>query len=78
MVILGVDYGRRKIGLALSHGFLAEPFEVVRVSSLKEGVEKVAQVVRVEKADRVVVGVSEGEMGEEERSFARGLKKAIA
>lgn len=72
--ILGVDWGRRKIGLALSHGFLAQPFGVARVSSLEEGIEKVVRVVRVEKVDNVVVGVSEGEMGEEQRNFARGLK----
>lgn len=75
--ILGVDYGRRKLGLALSSGFLAEPFGVVRISSLKEGVEKAVRVVQVEKVDKIVVGVSEGEMGEEQRDFAQRLKERL-
>ena len=47
------------MGLALAGGFLAEPFLVVRVISVKGMVEKVVRVVKAEEVDRVVVGVSE-------------------
>ena len=69
MQLLGIDYGRKKIGVALSGGKLAEPFEVLRVKSIDEGVEKVGEIVKEKKVEKIVVGVSEGEMGEEAKAF---------
>ncbi len=66
MKILGIDYGRSKIGLALAEGSLATPWKVVRASELRRILEK-------ENFDKIVVGVSEGEMGEESKEFAEGL-----
>lgn len=71
--ILGIDYGRRKVGIALSEGVLVEPFKVIRVDSFEDAVKKVIEVIKVEKVDKVVVGVSEGKMGEESKKFASQL-----
>ena len=59
MIILGVDYGKSKIGLAIADGPLAAPLSVIQVSSLGDAVEKVLQVARTQLADKVVVGISE-------------------
>lgn len=77
MNVLGIDYGRRKIGLALSTGYIAAPHSVLRVSSWQEAFRKVVKVVQVEKARKVVVGVSEGEMGEEQKTFAKELARNV-
>lgn len=74
MKILGIDYGRAKIGLAISEAGLAEPWKVVWVGSMEEAVRKVVQVVQVE---QVVVGVSEGKMGEEQERFAKTLAERL-
>lgn len=66
MKILGIDYGKAKIGLATAEGPLAEPWKVVRPAEIKKIIEK-------ENFDKIVVGVSEGEMGEESKRFARAL-----
>lgn len=73
MKILGVDYGRKKIGLAISDGDLAQPLRVLSVNSREEAFAKVLQVMEIEKIDRVVVGISEGEMAEEIRDFTNTL-----
>lgn len=73
MNILGIDYGRKKIGMAISGGSIAKPLKVIRVNSFKEGVEKVLQNIRVLQVKKVVVGVSEGEMGDESRKFAKEI-----
>lgn len=73
MKILGIDYGRKKIGLAISDGDLAQPLRVLQVNSREEALAKILQVVEIEKVDRLVVGVSEGEMAEESRDFATSL-----
>jgi putative Holliday junction resolvase len=73
MKILGIDYGRRKIGLAIGENGLSEPFKVVGVESFDDAITKIKKVIELEKAVEVVVGVSEGEMGEESRQFAESL-----
>lgn len=66
MRILGIDYGRSKIGLAIAEGSLAEPWKVVKPGDVKGILEQ-------EKFDKIVVGVSEGVMGEESKKFAEAL-----
>jgi putative Holliday junction resolvase len=73
MKILGIDYGRSKIGLAVGVGTLAEPFRVIRVGSFEDALIKVKASIESEKPDKVVVGISEGEMGEESKKFAMEL-----
>lgn len=75
--MLGVDYGRKKIGLALAEGSLAEPMGVVRVGSANEAVRKVKQVIEEENIERLVLGLSEGEMAEETEEFGRKLEKEL-
>lgn len=69
MQLLGIDYGRKKIGLALSGGKLAEPYEVMRVNSIDEGVERVGELIKEKKVEKIVVGISEGEMADEAKAF---------
>ena len=78
MKILGIDYGRKKIGLAIADGPLAEPLKVVRFESLEKVLEKVEDVVKKEEIERVVVGVSERKMGIEQRVFGKSLKEKLS
>jgi putative Holliday junction resolvase len=73
MKILGIDYGRSKVGLAVGEAGFAEPLKVIHVNSYQEAVLKIKKEIELEKPEKVVVGVSEGEMGEESRTFARDL-----
>ncbi len=73
MKTLGIDYGRKKMGLAISEGILAEPWKVIKVGSFEEAVRKVLRILKELKVDRVIVGVSEQEIGEESKRFARRI-----
>jgi putative Holliday junction resolvase len=73
MNILGIDYGRKKIGLAIAEGKLAEPYLVIRVNSFEGAVAKVKQVIQVLQVNKVIVGVSEGQMAEESKKFAEEI-----
>lgn len=76
MKYLGIDYGKRKVGLAKSEGKLAEPFRVVEVSGLTDAVAKVAGLAEEEGIEVVVCGVAEsGEARNMARAFIRGLKE---
>jgi len=70
MKILGIDYGRSKIGLAISEGFLAEPYQVIKYKNPRQLAEKIMQLIEKEDIGKVIIGVSEGEMGAESKKFA--------
>ena len=71
MKLLGIDYGRRKIGLAMSDGKLSEPYQVIRYKDYDKMIAHVERVIEKQKIEKVVVGISEGEMGKESKEFAK-------
>lgn len=73
MKILGIDYGRRKIGVAISQGTLAEPLYVIRYKDTEKMIAHIRRIIEKQKVEKVVVGVSEGEMGEESKEFAKNF-----
>lgn len=75
MKILGIDYGRSKIGIALSEERLAFPLVVLRVSSLTETIKKIIKIANEENVDKIVVGISEQNMLREQRKFVQELGK---
>jgi putative holliday junction resolvase len=78
MKILGIDYGRRKIGIAISEAGFAEPLRVLRVQNVDDAIKKVSQVVQDLQVSKVVVGISEGEMGKESKGFSLSLSKKLS
>jgi putative Holliday junction resolvase len=75
MKYLGVDYGRRKIGLAISEGKLAEPWKVIRYKDIKILRDEIKKIATDLETETIVIGISEGEMGEEEKEFSSSLRK---
>jgi putative Holliday junction resolvase len=75
--VLGVDFGLRNLGLALSDPgeVLATPLRSLRVESVREAPAAVAAVVREVEAGAVVVGAPEGLEGEEGRAELRRVKR---
>lgn len=69
MAILGIDWGEAKLGLAVSVGKIAEPYEVVRYSDIKILREVLAEIVTKQNIEKIVVGVSEGKSEEAARAF---------
>jgi putative Holliday junction resolvase len=56
---LGIDYGTRRIGLALSDegGRFATPLEVIEVSTPQNAIDRICRVADSEAVVRVVVGL---------------------
>jgi len=73
MRILGIDYGRSKVGLAIAETPLAQPMGVIRYSTPGELQIKIKRVIEDSDIDKIVVGVSEGEMAKESEEFAKSL-----
>ncbi|OGM14463.1 hypothetical protein A2V80_00730 [Candidatus Woesebacteria bacterium RBG_16_39_8b] len=79
MRILAIDYGRKKIGLAVgdTETRFAEPHSVIKFNTPEEAIDKVAKVSRVSKVSRAVLGISEGKMAEETKEFGEKLKEEL-
>jgi len=86
MRTLGIDYGRRRIGLAVSDeaGFLARPLDPYqRTHSLRKDLEYLARLVREFEAGTIVVGLplnmdgSKGEMAVEVDEFVGQLQELM-
>ena len=74
MRLLGIDYGRAKVGLALSQGMLAEPVKVIRYEGEDELTQQIREIVEKEAVEKIVVGVSEGKSEQEARQYGEKLK----
>jgi putative Holliday junction resolvase len=83
--VLALDYGRARTGVAVSDptGTIARPLGVVERASTDGGLARVAEIVREEGAERVVVGLPltlRGERGEQAREteqFVDALRAAL-
>lgn len=76
--ILGLDYGRSKVGVAIGVGTFAEPLKVIRYKDTKTLEAQIKKLIEDEKIDKVIVGISEGEMGEETKEFAEAIQPFIS
>ena len=64
--VLGVDFGERRIGLAVAVGDLAEPFSIIEVGNLDAAVVQIAKICQQEEIKKIVVGLpldSQGQLG---------------
>ena len=85
MKVLALDYGRARTGVAVSDptGTLARPLGVVENARSGPGLARVAELVRAEQPDRVVVGLpltlrgTRGQQALETQRFVEALEAAV-
>jgi putative Holliday junction resolvase len=78
MKLLGIDYGLKKIGVAISAGKLAEPLRVIKVETPEKTIEKIVRIAGEEGVDKIIIGMSEGKTAEETKEFGNRLQKKTA
>ena len=79
MRYLGIDYGLKKMGLAVSEGTLAAPLRVVSLNSLKDALEKARRVIKEQAIDEVIVGVPESGVSlKATKNFIKALQAVIS
>lgn len=84
-VILAIDYGKKRLGLALSDefGVTSRPFATWTRINRRRDLSRLRDLVRQEKIRRIIVGLplhldgTPSEMSEEAKSFALRVEKAI-
>ena len=85
MKVLALDYGAARTGVAVSDatGTLARPLAVVERAAQEGGLARIAELVREEEAEIVVVGLpltlrgERGRQAEETERFVARLREAL-
>lgn len=75
MKYLGIDFGLKKIGLAMSAGELASPWQIIDVRNFTDAVEKISRIIVDGDYNKVVVGLPEGKTGKNVAGFVNALGK---
>ncbi len=70
MNILGIDYGKNKVGLALAEGPLAYPYAAIKYKSESELLTRLEAIIKKEFINKIVVGISEGKSAESQQKFS--------
>ena len=84
--LLGVDFGERRVGLALSDsaGLIAQGLETLAVKSTGESLASIAAIVEAEQVLEVILGLpvnmdgTKGEMAEKVEAFAGLLRGRVS
>jgi putative Holliday junction resolvase len=83
--VVAVDYGSARTGVAVSDptGTVARPLGIVERAAEEAGLKELADLIRAEAAERVVVGLpltlrgERGAQAQETESFVEALRAAI-
>ena len=73
MRFLGIDFGKRKIGLAYSEGLLPSPLSTIEVKTQKQALSEIHAICERLLIEKIIVGVSGGILDKEVRIFGRIL-----
>jgi putative transcription antitermination factor YqgF len=80
-IILGIDYGLARIGLAISFVGLAEPLKVIENDLFEcdapigpQALNELRAIIEKEKVEKIVLGLSEHKMAEKTKEFFNYLK----
>ena len=75
MKYLGIDFGFKRIGLAISEGELASPLKILEIKNFNDAVIKIDEVVKGGGFEKIVIGLPEGKIGKIVLKFVNAIKK---
>lgn len=73
MRFIGIDYGKRKVGLAYSEGQLPSPLSTIEVKTQKQALSEIQAICQRLAIEKIIVGVSGGVLDKDARIFGRIL-----
>lgn len=71
--ILAIDYGTKRIGLAINYLTLAEPYGIIQHSDTL--LSDLQTIIDKESIHQIIIGVSDREMAEQSRQFGAEVKQ---
>lgn len=74
-IVLAIDYGTQRIGLAINRVGLAEPLKILTNDEFL--FKKLTQILGEEKIELILIGMSENKMAQKTKEFTQELGKKI-
>lgn len=76
MRVLGIDYGEKRVGLAISDltGFIANPYKVLQIRGMRHALEQIVKEIDELEAELVVIGLPLNMDGSQGASAELALK----
>jgi len=71
MIYLGIDYGKKKIGLSLAEDIIAQPLKVV--PNKESSFQEIAQICTLQSVKKIIIGLPEGPLAEEIKKFSNRI-----
>lgn len=71
--LLGIDYGRRKVGVSLATSPIVEPLTVLHYKDRCDLMIDLLKIIEKHKIDEIVIGISEGDIATETKKFGDQL-----
>ena len=75
MNILGIDYGLKRIGLAISVSGVIAPLEVIKNDT--KTLIQIKKVIKDYRVEKIYIGISEGQVAKKTLDFVKHLKTVI-
>lgn len=77
MVLLSIDYGKSRIGLAIAVKSIVLPYKTLKNKDQKEVIAKIKQICKKEKVDKIILGLPGGKLVPEIKGFGKKLEKMV-
>lgn len=77
MVLLGIDFGRSRIGLAIAVKSIVSPYKTIKNTGQKEVAEKIKQICDQKGVDKIVLGLPEGKLVPTVKGFGKKLSEMV-
>lgn len=75
MKLLGIDFGLKNLGCAVSQAGLVEPLESFRYRDSGQALQRLAEICRQNQIEKIIFGLPEGELGQKVKRLAEALRK---
>ncbi|MBD3279372.1 MAG: Holliday junction resolvase RuvX [Candidatus Pacebacteria bacterium] len=73
--ILAIDYGTKRLGIAVSHASLAEPLKVI--ANDNQVFDRLVELCKQLQVEQVIVGLSENQMAAKTKAFVKQLAQVL-
>ncbi len=74
---LGIDFGTKRIGLAVTYASLVEPLEVISYQEIGQALNRIVEICEEHHVEQIVIGISEGEMADKTEVFIGSLREKL-
>ncbi len=78
-VLLGIDFGKKRVGVAISHGFMAEAYRTLDYSDKEKFLAEIRKIIEEQKIQKLVVGLPvHGDEDTDQTKWTREQAKFIS